>query len=66
MVNEAVSFEDLGPIQVDFHDTNARVHSISVFFADAYWLKASFCEIFSLRGGFGAEKQVCNHPGHGT
>ena len=48
MVNEAAAFGDLGLRKVDFHDTSGRVHSISVFFADAYWLKASFCEIFSL------------------
>ena len=65
-MNEAAAFEDLGLRKVDFHDTNARLHSISVFFADAYWLKASFCEIFSPRGGFGEEKLIGNHPGHGA
>ena len=48
MVNEAAAFEDLTLRKVDFHDTSGRVHSLSVFFADAYWFKASFCEIFSL------------------
>ena len=65
-MNEAAAFEDLGLRKVDFHDTSGRVHPISVFFADAYWLKASFCEIFSLRGGFGAEKLPSNAPDHGT
>ena len=65
-MNEAAAFGDLGLRKLDFHDTSGLVHPISVFFADAYWLKASFCEIFSLRGGFGEEKQMCNHPGHGT
>ena len=65
-MNEAAAFEDLGLGKIDFHDTNGLLHPISVFFADAYWLKASLCEILSLRGGFGAEKQMPNHPGHGT
>ena len=65
-MNGAAAFEDLGLGKVDFHNTSGLLHPISVFFAGAYWLKASFCEIFSLRGGFGEEKLIGNHPGHGA